>query len=111
MYPITVSTSNASGSAVSTNPVALDPFMSQFQATIACTVTGTVNYTVQYTLDQIQADGYAPANGNWITVTGLGTQTTSQAAALNQPVMAIRMVQNSGAGSVSMTVLQTGAGN
>ena len=111
MYPITLSTSNASGGAVTTNPIALDPFMSQFQATIACTVTGTANYTVQYTLDQIQADGYSPSTGNWITVTGLGTQTTSQAVALNQPVMAIRMVQNSGAGSVSMTVLQTGAGN
>lgn len=111
MYPITLSTSNASGGAVTTVPIALDPFMSQFQATIACTVTGTANYTVQYTLDQIQADGYSPAAGNWITVTGLGTQTTSQAVALNQPVMAIRMVQNSGAGSVSMTVLQTGAGN
>lgn len=111
MYPITVSTSNASGGAVSTNPIALDPFMSQFQATIACTVTGTANYTVQYTLDQIQADGYVPANGNWITVTGLGAQTSSQAVALNQPVMAIRMVQATGTGSVSMTVLQTGAGN
>jgi hypothetical protein len=74
-------------------------------------VTGTANYTVQYTLDQIQADGYVPANGNWVTVTGLGTQTTTQAVALNQPVMGIRMVQNSGSGSVSMTVLQTGAGN
>ena len=111
MYPITRSTSNASGGAVATTPVALDPFMSQFQATIVCTVTGTVNYTVQYTLDQIQADGYVPASGNWVTVTGLGAQTATQAVALNQPVMAIRMVQNSGAGSVSMTVLQTGAGN
>ena len=111
MYPITRSTSNASGGAVATAPVALDPFMSQFQATIVCTVTGTANYTVQYTLDQIQADGYVPASGNWVTVTGLGAQTTTQAVALNQPVMGIRMVQNSGSGSVSMTVLQTGAGN
>lgn len=111
MYPITLSTSNASGGAVTTNPIALDPFMSQFQASIACTVTGTANYTVQYTLDQIQADGYTPSTGNWFTVTGLGTQTTTQAVALDQPVMAIRLVQNSGAGSVSMTVLQTGAGN
>jgi hypothetical protein len=111
MYPITRSTSDASVAAVATTPVALDSFMSQFQATIVCTVTGTANYTVQFTLDQIQADGYNPATGNWVTVTGLGAQTTTQAAALNQPVMGVRMVQNSGAGSVSMTVLQTGAGN
>jgi len=111
MYPITRSTSNASAGAVTTNPVALDPFMSQFQATIVCTVTSTANYTVQFTLDNIQADGYVPASGNWVTVTGLGAQTTTQAVALDQPVMGIRMVQNSGAGSVSMTVLQTGAGN
>ena len=111
MYPITLSTSNASGGAVNTNPIALDPFMSQFQVSIACTVTGTANYTVQYTLDQIQADGYSPATGNWFTVTGLGTQTTTQIVAFNNPAMAVRMVQNSGSGSVSMTVLQTGAGN
>ena len=110
MYPITVTTSNASGGAVSTNPVALDPFMTNFQTSIVCTVTGTANYTVQYTLDQIQADGYSPSSGSWVTVTGLGAQTTTQAVAFNQPVMAIRMVQNSGAGSVSMTLLQTGAG-
>ena len=111
MYPITLSTSNASISAVPTAPIALDPFMSQFQTTIVCTVTGTANYTTQYTLDNIQADNYVPANGNWVTVTGLSAQTTTQAVAFNLPVMAIRMVQNSGTGSVSMTVLQTGAGN
>jgi hypothetical protein len=111
MYPTTLSTSNAAAGAVTTAPIALDPFMSQFQATIVCTVTGTANYTVQYTLDNIQADGYVPASGNWITVTGLSAQTATQAVAFNQPVMAIKMVQNTGTGSVSMTVLQTGAGN
>lgn len=111
MYSTTVTTSNASGGAVNSNIVALDPFMSQFQVSIACVVTGTANYTAQLTLDNIQADGYNPATGNWFTVTGLGTQTTTQLVALNQPVMGVRLVQNSGSGSVAMTVLQTGAGN
>lgn len=111
MYPSTVSTSDATGGAKASNIIALDPFMTQFLVTVACAVTGTVNYTAQFTLDNIQADGYLPANGTWYTITGLSSQTATAVVALNQPVMAVRLLQNSGNGSVSMTVLQTGAGN
>lgn len=111
MYPITRSTSDASGGAVTTNIVALDTFSTQFQTTIGCAVTGTANYTVQYTLDNVLVDGYVPTSGTWYNITDLTTKTGTLSAILDYPVSAVKMVQNSGNGSVVMTVLQTGAGD
>ena len=111
MYPITRSTSDASGGAVTTNIVALDTFATQFQTTIGCAVTGTANYTVQYTLDNVLANGYTPSSGTWYNITDLTTKTGTLSAILDYPVSAVKMVQNSGNGSVVMTVLQTGAGD
>ena len=111
MYPITRSTSDASGGAVTTKIVALDTFATQFQTTIGCAVTGTANYTVQYTLDNVLANGYTPSSGTWYNITDLTTKTGTLSAILDYPVSAVKMVQNSGNGSVVMTVLQTGAGD
>lgn len=111
MYPITRSTSDASGGAVTSNIVALDTFSTQFQVTIGCAVTGTVNYTVQYTLDNVLADGYLPSSGTWFNITDLASKTATLSAIVDYPVTAVKLVQNSGAGSVVMTVLQTGAGD
>lgn len=111
MYPITRSTSDASGGAVTSNIVALDTFSTQFQTTIGCAVTGTANYTVQYTLDNVLVDGYVPTSGTWYNITDLTTKTGTLSAILDYPVSAVKMVQNSGNGSVVMTVLQTGAGD
>lgn len=111
MYPITVSTSDATGGTVTSRIVAMDTFMSQFQATVACVVTGTATYTAQYTLDQIQADGYSPSTGNWFNITDLAAKSATLAASIDFPVTGIRLSQSAGSGSVAMTVLQTGAGN
>jgi hypothetical protein len=111
MYPISVSTSDASGGTVTSSIVAMDTFMSQFQATIACVVTGTATYTVQYTLDKIQADGYSAASGNWFSLTDLASKSATLSASMAFPVTGIRLSQSAGNGSVVMTVLQTGAGN
>lgn len=111
MYPITRSTSDASGGAVTSNIVALDTFSTQFQTTIGCAVTGTANYTVQYTLDNVLVNGYTPSSGTWYNITDLTTKTGTLSAILDYPVSAVKMVQNSGNGSVVMTVLQTGAGD
>lgn len=111
MYPITRSTSDASGGAVTTNIVALDTFATQFQTSIGCAVTGTANYTVQYTLDNVLANGYTPSSGTWYDITALAAKSATLSAYVDYPVTAVKMVQNSGNGSVVMTVLQTGAGD
>lgn len=111
MYPIKVSTSDASGGAVTSNMVALDTFATQFQTTIGCTVTGTANYTVQFTLDNVLADGYLPSSGTWYNITDLASKTGTLFAYVDFPVTGVKLVQNSGNGSVVMTVLQTGAGD
>jgi hypothetical protein len=111
MYPIKVSTSDASGGAVTSNMVALDTFATQFQTTIGCAVTGTVNYTVQYTLDNVLADGYLPSSGTWYNLTALASKTGTLSSYVDFPVTAVKLVQNTGNGSVEMTVLQTGAGD
>lgn len=111
MYPITRSTSDASGGAVTSNIVALDTFSTQFQVSIGCAVTGTVNYTVQYTLDNVLADGYLPSTGTWYNLTALASKTGTLSTLVDYPVTAVKLVQNTGNGSVVMTVLQTGAGD
>lgn len=111
MYPVKVTTSDASGGAVTSNMVALDTFATQFQVTIGCAVTGTVNYTVQYTLDNVLVDGYLPSSGTWYNLTDLAAKTGTLAAVVDYPVTAVKLVQNTGNGSVVMTVLQTGAGD
>ena len=111
MYPIKVSTSDASGGAVTSSMVALDTFSTQFQVTIGCAVTGTVNYTVQYTLDNVLVDGYLPSSGTWYNLTDLAAKTGTLSTFIDYPVTAVKLVQNTGNGSVTMTVLQTGAGD
>lgn len=111
MYPIKVSTSDASGGAVTSNMVALDTFATQFQASIGCEVTGTANYTVQYTLDNVLEDGYLPSSGTWYNITALASKAATLSAYVDFPVTGVKLVQNSGNGSVVMTVLQTGAGD
>ena len=111
MYPITVSTSDASSAAKTSKMVALDTLSTQFQVTIGCAVTGTVNYTVYYTLDNVLADGYVPSGGTWYSLTDLAAKTATLAATVGFPVTAVKMTQATGAGSVAMTVLQTGAGD
>lgn len=111
MYPITRSTSDASSAAKTSSIVALDTFATQFQVTIGCAVTGTANYTVQYTLDNVLVDGYVASSGTWYNITDLAAKTTTLSAIVDYPVTAVKLVQNTGAGSVVMTVVQTGAGD
>lgn len=108
MRPIVQTLSNASGGALFSNPIPLDYFISPFNSSLSVTVTGTVNYTVQYTFDDVQASTYVASSGNWVDHPSLTTQTTTKDSNLAYPATAIRIVQNSGAGSVRFTVIQAG---
>lgn len=108
MRPVVQTLSDASGGALYSNPIPLDNFVSPFNTTLSVTVTGTANYTVQYTFDNVQAAGWTPGTGNWVDHPSLTTQTATKDSNLAYPAVAVRIVQNSGSGSVRFTVIQAG---
>lgn len=97
-----------SGGAGTSNPCPLDQYISPFNVALGVTVTGTVNYTVQYTFDNVFAAGYTPASGNWVDHPSLTAQTGTKDSNIAYPVSAVRLVQNSGAGTTRLVILQAG---
>ena len=108
MRPVTLTSSDASGGAITGAPCPLDIYISPFQVTLQANVTGTANFNVEYTNDDVFAAGYNPATGMWTPVTGMNGATADAVATLISPVTAIRLVQNSGNGSVALRVTQAG---
>lgn len=108
MRPIELTTEDASEDPVSSPVCPLDLRLTPFQVTVDCVVTGTVDYDVQYTNDDIWAEGYDPATGNWIPMTDLDGEVADAVGTLISPVRAIRLLQNSGDGSVTARVVQAG---
>jgi hypothetical protein len=83
----------------STAPVVLNR---QLAAGIYCVVTGTVDYTIQITGDDPAS---SPVYFPHPTAALVGA-TTNQRGVIDFPVAAVRATVNSGAGSVTLTVLQ-----
>ncbi len=110
MRPISVSTPDASGGATYSDLVRLDEWCAG-PVIIQCVVTGTANYTVQSSQDDPNSPTNPVALGSMAwdsTLTGVvGAIGSSQAALIVAPTF-IRLVQNSGNGSVRMTVTQGG---
>lgn len=80
------------------------------QVAIQCDVSGTVNYTVQQTLDDPNSDvlPVAPSAVNWINhpdANLVGATTTVQGNYGYAPLF-VRVLLNSGTGSVTMTLVQ-----
>lgn len=111
-----ISISGAAGSALTvdtlgtgaTTELVLDKYIAPFSVSINVNVTGTLNYTVQYTFDDVFAK--APGPFTWTAVAALTAQTTTQNSSLSQPVTALRLVTNSGAGTGLIELVQAGLG-
>lgn len=110
MQPITRTTNDASGGAITSGIINLDYWVSPFNVALSVKVTGVVNYTVQYTFDNVYADGYVAASGNWVNHPSMTAQTATLDSNIAYPVTAVRIVQNSGNGSCLFTVIQAGGG-
>jgi hypothetical protein len=108
MRPVTRTTSNASGGAITSKIVNLDSYVSPFNVALSVRVTGTVNYTVQYTFDKIFENNWIPSTGNWVDHPSLTGKTATLDSNIAYPVTAVRIVQNSGSGSCVLTVIQAG---
>jgi hypothetical protein len=109
MRPVTLTTSDASGGAVSSAVCPPDIYLTPFQITLQTIVTGTVNYDVQYTKDDVFSTTFVVASAQWTSVTGMTGATANAEETLISPVTGIRVLQNSGSGSVSLRILQAGA--
>lgn len=108
MRPVRLTTSDASGGAKASSVCPMDLYISPFNVTLQTLVTGTANYDIQYTKDDVFAVGYDPSTGQWTSLTGMTGATAAAEATLISPVTAVRILQNSGTGSVRLTVLQAG---
>lgn len=108
MRPVTVTTTDASADPVASPPVPLDIYLNPFNVSLQAVVTGTVDYDVQYTNDNIWDPAWDPDTANWTTYTDFDGETTSQSHPTTDVVRAVRLLQNSGDGSVQLTIVQSG---
>jgi hypothetical protein len=98
--------SDASGGAVNSNPAVLD-YYGRPEVSLQAVVTGTANYTIQQTLDNPLEAG---ATITWFDHpdTNLVGATTNMQGNYAYIPTAVRVVLNSGDGSVRLTVTQAG---
>jgi hypothetical protein len=96
-------------SIASSDPIPLDHYISPSNVTVDVLVNGvSVTYAAQYTTDDIYANGYAPASGNWSSIAGVGG-AASATGNIAFPVTAVRLdVSAIASGDVTLTVIQSG---
>jgi hypothetical protein len=96
MRPVTQTQTGAG----STTPIQLDGRSNPFSVGIGCVVSGTVNYSVEHAFENPPV--------NWFQNANISDLTANADTNYMFPVAYIRLTVNSGSGSVTMTVLQSG---
>lgn len=106
MRPVIRTTSNASGGAVNSTVAVLD-YYGRPEVSLQAIVTGTANYTIQQTLDNVLNSSVTPT---WINHPDTNLVASSSNVQGNYAYIpaAVRMVQNNGSGSVTLTIIQAG---
>jgi hypothetical protein len=95
----------------STHPFVVNTNTTPVNIGIAVVVSGTVNYTVQHTFDSpggAQPYVSQPGFTTWFDDATLAAQTTTKQTSILYPVTGLRLVVNSGTGTATMTVVQSG---
>jgi hypothetical protein len=87
----------------SSSALVMNTNISPFNVGFGVVVTGTVNYTVQHTFDD-------PAVGftTWFDHPSVASESTSQDGNYAFPVTGIKVLVNSGGGTVVMNLVQAG---
>lgn len=114
---IAVSAANTGNVKAGTNGVGATPWLAMnyqyapFVLSIAAIVTGTVNYTIQYTYD----DPFmvVPGTTQGIVPTAfsdpiLAAATATGETTFNNPITGMRLLINSGSGSITLRAIQAG---
>jgi hypothetical protein len=107
MRPVYLLTSDASGAAIS-RLCPMNWRKTPFHITIRTVVIGTVNYDVQYTTDDIREAGWTEAAATWTSLTGMAAAVANAEATIISPVTCVRLLQNSGTGSVEAQIISAG---
>ena len=85
----------------------MDPSIAPFSASIACTLTGTASYKLQYSLDTLDSPTATDSDASWFDSVDIPALTAASAqAGFINPVARVRLVIDSIAGSIKMTMLQ-----
>jgi hypothetical protein len=87
--------------------IPLDIYLDPFNVSLFLDVSGTVNTTVQYTGDSDVLT--SPGPFTWFDHADLTGETADAVGTIISTVTAVRLLTNSGTGSVEFTVLQAGA--
>lgn len=111
MQPITVSTTSAANAATYSRPVRMDTW-ADAQTIIQVNISGTANYTVQGTMDDPNS-ATNPVAVNSVTWLDCSAASLVNASANAQGILTatpvfLRLKQNSGNGTATMTVAQFG---
>ena len=89
----------------SSKPCPMDIYISPFNVGMGVVVSGTVNYTVQHTFDDVFDTTVVPT---WFSHPVLAALSANQDGNYAFPVKAIRLVVNSGSGTATLTLVQSG---
>ena len=87
----------------STTPIVINTNVTPVNIGFAVVVTGTVNYSVQFSYDD-------PATGlvTWFDDVTITSKTGNEDGSINFPISALKVLGNSGTGSVTLNVIQAG---
>lgn len=87
----------------STDAVVINTNISPVNIGFAVVVTGTVNYSVQFTYDD-------PSVGftTWFDDVSITSKTGNEDGSINFPITGMKVLVNSGSGTVTMNVVQAG---
>lgn len=87
----------------SSSPVVINTNVTPVNIGFAAVVTGTVNYSIQFSYDD-------PAVGftTWFDDVSITSKTGNEDGSINFPISAIKVLVNSGSGTVTLNVIQAG---
>lgn len=88
-------------------PIVTDYLVAPANIALGVVVNGVVNYTVQHTFDDpFKSTGLTGAT--WYNHPTLNAQTANADGNYMAPPRAVRIIRNSGTGSATLTLVQTG---
>ena len=100
MRPIVVTNTGVGTSAW----IPLDVKQAPFKVGIGCVVNGSATYNIEHTFDNVQDSTVTPTA---FVNSGISNATGNKDLNYTEPVRAIRINQSVGAGSVTMTIIQS----
>lgn len=102
MRPTTVAANDTTPTSA---PIVTDYLVAPANIALGVLVSGTVNYTVQHSFD----DPFSAAGlVTWYNHPTLAALTANADGNYSAPPRAVRIVRNSGTGSATLTLVQTG---